>query len=266
MFPVPRPLIAAHRGAVGLAPENTIAAFDHAVDAGADLVELDVHLTRDGGLVAVHDVTTTRTTGRAHFVHELTVAQLRSLDAGAGSRIPTLDEVLAWARDRVYLNLDARNYPALDHDRTTETAEAVVDAIERAGVVDQVIVQCLDHQLARAVHARWLAITVGITQHGRLHDPVGVARAAGAQLISGDAAFTTGELVAELHAGGIGLMTSAELRLPGLHDEPHILRATTERLLEAGVDIVVTDDVATTCAVRATSAERAPDGATVPVP
>jgi glycerophosphoryl diester phosphodiesterase len=249
----PSPLIAAHRGALDKAPENTFAAFELAVRAGADMIELDVHPTRDGQLVVIHDVTTTRTTGRRHWVGDLTGEQVTALDAGvwvgpgfAGERIPTLEQVLQWAKDRVYLNLDVRHYPALDVYRTAEMIDTLAATIEQAGVAGQVVVQCLDHQFAWDVRRRSPALAVGITQHGRPVDAVALARAAGATLVSGDAAFTTATLVAQLHDAGIGWMCSAELRLPGAPDVPPALRGTTARLRECAVDIVVTDDIVAT--------------------
>ena len=74
--------IVAHRGASYDAPENTLAAHTLAWEQGADLVETDVHLTRDGELIVVHDKTTQRTTGQPGVVAELTLAELRALDAG----------------------------------------------------------------------------------------------------------------------------------------------------------------------------------------
>lgn len=184
---------------------------------------------------------------------DLTGEQVTALDAGswfaprfATERIPTLRQVLAWASGRVYLNLDVRNYPALGCYDTAATAAELASVIDRAGAADQVIVQCLDHQLAREVHERYPRVGVGITVHGRPADIVAMARAAGATLISGDAAFATPALAAELHRAGIGLMTSAELRLPGMPDDGAVLASSTARLQAAGVDIVVTDDPAAT--------------------
>jgi glycerophosphoryl diester phosphodiesterase len=77
------PLLVAHRGGSGLAPENTLAAFRNAVETwGADMIELDVHASRDGHCVVIHDATVDRTTDRSGRVEELTIAQLRDLDAG----------------------------------------------------------------------------------------------------------------------------------------------------------------------------------------
>lgn len=92
----------AHRGAADDAPENTIAAFNLAWQQGADGIEGDFHLTRDGEIVCIHDADTNRTAGQARKVAEATLAELRQLDVGSwkgeqwrGTRIPTLDEVLA---------------------------------------------------------------------------------------------------------------------------------------------------------------------------
>jgi glycerophosphoryl diester phosphodiesterase len=97
-----RPRIVAHRGASHDAPENTLAAFHRAWDAGVECVELDVHLTSDGVPVIIHDADTKRTTGKPGKVAAQTLAELRALDAGswksaafAGERIPTLAEALA---------------------------------------------------------------------------------------------------------------------------------------------------------------------------
>jgi glycerophosphoryl diester phosphodiesterase len=97
-----RTAIIAHRGASHDAPENTVAAFRLAWEQGADACELDIHQTRDGRIVAIHDPDTKRTTGLARRVADLTLAELRTLDAGrwkspafAGEPIPTLGEMLA---------------------------------------------------------------------------------------------------------------------------------------------------------------------------
>lgn len=94
--------IAAHRGASYDAPENTLAAQKLAWEQGADAVETDIHLTRDGQIIVCHDKTTRRTTGREGSIAGLSLAELRSLDAGAwkaprfaGEKLPTLEEQLA---------------------------------------------------------------------------------------------------------------------------------------------------------------------------
>src|SRR5436309_263912 len=108
------PFIVAHRGASALAPENTLAAFRRALEAGAPAVECDVHLTADGAPIVIHDARVDRTTNGTGEVASLTLAALRALDAGgwfdprfAGERLPTLEETLAIAagRSRVFVEL-----------------------------------------------------------------------------------------------------------------------------------------------------------------
>jgi glycerophosphoryl diester phosphodiesterase len=106
----------AHRGASGTFPENTLSAFRAAIAAGADMCELDVQLTRDGAVVVIHDDTVERTTDGAGEVAELTLAELKRLDAGAkfkggaikGEQIPTLDEVFSATSGKCGLNIELK--------------------------------------------------------------------------------------------------------------------------------------------------------------
>ena len=93
--------IFAHRGSKGPHPENTLASFKEAVRVGSDGIELDVHLTKDGHLVVIHDETVDRTTNGTGEIRNLTLAEIKAMDAGswfhnkyAGEKIPTLEEVL----------------------------------------------------------------------------------------------------------------------------------------------------------------------------
>lgn len=108
------PAVIAHRGAAHDAPENTLAAFKLAWQQGADGIEGDFHLTRDGEIVCIHDADTKRTAGQAKKVAEATLAELRQLDVGSwkgepwrGARIPTLHEVLATVPEgkRVFIEI-----------------------------------------------------------------------------------------------------------------------------------------------------------------
>ncbi|GIH19396.1 glycerophosphodiester phosphodiesterase [Rugosimonospora africana] len=87
--------ITGHRGAMGYMPENTLASYRQAVQDGVDEIELDLRLSKDGHIVLLHDSTVDRTTDGHGAVEDLTLAELQSLDAGAGERIPTFDEALA---------------------------------------------------------------------------------------------------------------------------------------------------------------------------
>lgn len=105
--PNSNPIVIAHRGASGTAPENTLAAFELGIQYKADQLELDVHLSKDGEVIVIHDATVDRTTNGTGKVEELTLADLKKLDAGSwkdnqytNEPIPTLDEVLKLVKGR----------------------------------------------------------------------------------------------------------------------------------------------------------------------
>ncbi len=113
----PRPCIFAHRGASAYAPENTLAAFELALEHGAPALELDVKLSADGHVVVIHDPTVDRTTNGRGKVARLTLAELRTLDAGSffsekyrGEKIPTLEEVFELVGKRALINIELTNY------------------------------------------------------------------------------------------------------------------------------------------------------------
>ncbi|UUS29887.1 MULTISPECIES: glycerophosphodiester phosphodiesterase [Streptomyces] len=90
-----------HRGVMGVEPENTLRSFVRAERAGMDAIELDLHLSKDGALVVMHDAEVDRTTDGTGPVADLTLAELRGLDAGRGERVPVLDEVLDAVRSPI---------------------------------------------------------------------------------------------------------------------------------------------------------------------
>jgi glycerophosphoryl diester phosphodiesterase len=114
---LPQPVIFAHRGASAYAPENTLAAFELAIEHGADAIELDTKLSADGTAIVIHDPTVDRTTGAQGKVKEMSLAQLRSLDAGSfkaakfhGEKIPMLEEVFEAVGRRAFINAELTNY------------------------------------------------------------------------------------------------------------------------------------------------------------
>lgn len=138
----------AHRGASAEAPENTLAAFAAAEAAGADGIELDVHLSRDGVPVVIHDDTVDRTTSGRGAVVRLSLSELRRLDAGswfanrfAGEPVPTLEEVLHWAEGRLRLNLEVKEYAA---------GQAILELLPRYPHA-RILVSSFDHKLLAAL-------------------------------------------------------------------------------------------------------------------
>jgi glycerophosphoryl diester phosphodiesterase len=121
----------AHRGASAHEPENTLRAFERAIQMGATMLELDIHLSRDGHPIVIHDATVTRNTNRKSQVKDMTLKQIKELDAGKGERVPTLTEVIDLARDRAKLYIELKGQ---------RTPGPVVDTLNSMVFEDQVIV------------------------------------------------------------------------------------------------------------------------------
>lgn len=148
----PRPLLVAHRGASTIAPEHTIPAYEAALEAGADVLELDVHLSADDQLVVIHDARLERTTDGRGAVREHTLRELKRLDAGRwfgrafrGQRIQTLSEVLERFRDRAAFGVELRAgsdfYPGIE--------ERALTLLQIYEVVDRTLVASFDHHALR---------------------------------------------------------------------------------------------------------------------
>jgi glycerophosphoryl diester phosphodiesterase len=119
------PKIYGHRGASAYAPENTMAAFQLAIEHNADGFELDVMLSNDGEVVVIHDDTVDRTTNGTGRVKDLTLDELRALDAGDGEKIPTLAEVFEKFGDRVLVNIELKNYSSIFDSLPVKVANLV---------------------------------------------------------------------------------------------------------------------------------------------
>lgn len=159
------PFIWAHRGASARAPENTLAAFDLAREDGADGIELDVHLSRDGIPVVIHDETLERTTNGRGAVSSLRASELRRLDAGrwfapafAGERIPLLSEVLAWAGEDMPLNVELKTLRAGE-----ATLRLLKDYPRR-----RVLVSSFNHRLLAALREAEPRLPLGFLCDARL--------------------------------------------------------------------------------------------------
>jgi glycerophosphoryl diester phosphodiesterase len=129
---LPRPAILAHRGASAYAPENTLAAFKLALEQSADGVELDAMLCADGDVVVIHDNRVDRTTDGSGTVAEMTLAELRQLDAGSwfsdefkGERLPTLAEVFEAVGNVTIINVELKNYASLWDNLPNKAVELV---------------------------------------------------------------------------------------------------------------------------------------------
>jgi glycerophosphoryl diester phosphodiesterase len=200
--------IVGHRGAAGCAPENTLAAFREGLAQGADVIELDVQLTADGYVAALHDDTLERTTNGRGPAAQLTLAELKKLDAGswfdprfAGESIPTLDEVLEWARGRAPLFIELK--PTLTP--SPALGAAVVERLSAFRMMDQAMVIAFDHEALRRVREHTPRLTLGALLRELPDDPAAHARAIGANVLMPAWGMVTPGLVQACHAAGLGV-------------------------------------------------------------
>ncbi|SFI69948.1 glycerophosphoryl diester phosphodiesterase [Paenibacillus sp. UNC496MF] len=201
--------IVAHRGCSGAAPENTLAAFKLALEEpGIAIIELDVHVSKDGVPVVIHDHTLERTTNGTGRVDAHTLEELRRLDAGsafapefAEERIPTLEEALELAKGRCKLHVElkmlAREYAGIE--------EKVIALVRRHGMQQEVVLSSFNHDSMKLAHELDPSIETGLIFLGK---PVLLAeqlRHAGASSLSMHQAFLTRELADEMAGLGIDL-------------------------------------------------------------
>ncbi len=238
----PLPLIVAHRGAPTERPENTLAAFEAALDAGARAVEFDVRMTADGHAVVIHDPSLDRMTDHDGLIRDHTLADvLGARIAGSDDRahaVPTLHETLAMLSGRAAVDIEIKNIPGEpDFDPVQEVAVSLVHrALDDVGFVGDVIISSFNpRSIAMSREARpdlptGLLTDVGVDAAAALHF-------AGEQghrwvLPFAERVVEHGDrFAAQVHDAGLLLGT-------WIVDEPAEARA----LLAAGVDAVATNE------------------------
>lgn len=223
-----------HRGSAGTHPENTMVSFQAASDAGADGIELDIQLTKDGIPVIIHDETIDRTTDGTGWVRDFTYEELKEYDAGSnfhkdfkGERIPSLEEFLEWAVDKsLLLNLELKNgivhYPGLE--------KIVLRLADKYQLKNRVIISSFNHYSLKEIRKLDQEIETALLFMEGLYEPWNYAKTVEAQ---GLHCFLP-VAVPELLAG------AAEARMPvrpfTVNEEKHI-----DSLIKAGCSAIITD-------------------------
>ncbi len=198
------PVVEAHRGDSENAPENTPAAFKKAMGLAVEWIELDVHPTRDGRLVVLHDPTLDRTTDGSGPVAEMSLREVRELDAGswfgrefAGERIPTLDEVVdLLAPTPTRLNIEVKDAPGIEL-----VAQEVAALLRRAGCERRYVVSSFDLAALEAVRKTAPEITLALIGNGP--EILDVALSEDIPWIHANWTTAYPDVVASAHAGGI---------------------------------------------------------------
>jgi glycerophosphoryl diester phosphodiesterase len=225
-----RPMVVAHRGATDRAPECTLAAFEAAVAAGADAIELDVQLTADGVPVVIHDERLDRTTSATGAVRAHTWEQIARLDAGswfdaafAGEPVPRLADVVAWAHARdVLLLVELKTSPVHDLDTAPVLAE-----LFGTGNHPGIILYASDHVLVSDLARRLPHVARGVIVNEHTPFINDMSDSAGADLLSQSMWSLTPRTVRDAHARG--RLVSAEARST----------SDVATLGEWGVDLIV---------------------------
>lgn len=223
----PRPLVIAHRGASGHLPENTLPAYELAVAQGADMIEIDLHRTRDAAVVITHDEDLAGLGGRGEIA-DASLAEVRALDAGRGERVPVLAEVLDRFGPRIAFNLELKRgkraeYPGVE-------AEALAAAQSRGILARTLFSSFYDPVLARlrglSSHAR-IALLLSPQDAER---PIERALRLGAEAINPWRGLARRELIEAAHGEGLAVYVFTV-------DEV----GEMERLLALGVDGLFTN-------------------------
>jgi glycerophosphoryl diester phosphodiesterase len=246
-----RILVEGHRGARARLPENTIPAFEYAIRVGADVLELDLAVTKDNVLVVSHDPALeppvcTGPRPKA-VIRELTLEQVRQWDCGAqqnpnfrnqrpvpGTRIPTLDEVFSLAGQGTFeFNVEMKSFP--DKPEYTPSpeifAEMVLRQIRKHHLEKRVVVQSFDFRTLRAMRAQAPEIRLAALTENDPRDFATIAKEAEANIISPHYRLVTPEKTAAAHKAGLQVV-------PWTANTPQ----EWERLARAGVDAIITDD------------------------
>ena len=227
------PLILAHRGAAGERPENTLAAFRRALEVGADGIEFDVQLTKDGELVVIHDERLDRTTNGTGWVKDHTLAALQALDAGRWfsqayreERIPLLAEVLALAAPACVINVELKNsrvpYPGIE--------SKVIEALKGVDALGKTIVSSFNHDSLQRVKAIDPSARIGYLYQVPWRSPIARALQLGAEGIHPPRLAVSRRLVLRAHRAGLAV------RAWTVNRPKHL-----QQMMALGVDAIMTD-------------------------
>jgi glycerophosphoryl diester phosphodiesterase len=213
--------IIGHRGARGLEPENTMRSFRKALELGVDYIECDVHMTKDGHIILMHDHTVDRTTSGSGPVNSFTFDEIRKLDAGKGETIPTLQELLDLTRGKVKLHIELKD----------ETAtKPTVHLVEKNGMGGEVFLTSGKTETLKRVRELNASIPTEHIFGEPPDDAIDRALSVGSKRISCHISHLTGELVQKAHKSGLHVIAW-----------PPNTVEDARKAVECGVDLICTD-------------------------
>ncbi len=253
------PVIIGHRGYRAGYPENTLASFSAAMAAGADMIELDVTLSRDRQVVVIHDDTLDRTTSGFGPIHQATLQELRKLDAGswfdsrfAGESLPTLEEVLILAGGKIRINVEIKSSAWESGFPEDAIERQVIDLIRRHDLLDSTLVS--------SFHAGFLENITNLPVRPEI--AFITDRSAPPDML--DTCKRLGVFSWHPHFRSLNQQLIDSAHAQGLRIFPYTVNAIDDmlKLVNMGVDGVITDDPGT--AVASLAADRRNSGSISP--
>jgi glycerophosphoryl diester phosphodiesterase len=224
---VSAPLVIAHRGASARRPENTLPAYALAVEMGADMIEIDLHRTRDGAIVITHDEELAGLGGRGEIA-EATLDEVRALDAGGGERVPTLPEVLEGFGDSIDFNLELKRGRHAEYE---SLERETLDEVERRGLLPRTLFSSFFDPVLKRLRELSPEARIGFLVSQRFPArALERARAVGAEALHPQAPLVTRELVRDAHGEGLAVYVFTV----DSHEE-------MRRMLDLGVDGLFTN-------------------------
>jgi glycerophosphoryl diester phosphodiesterase len=197
------PLVIAHRGASAARPENTLSAFELALEQGADMIEIDLHRTRDGALVVAHNAGLERLGGRGE-IGNATLAEIRQLDAGEGQKVPTLDEVLDRFGARIPFNLELKRGRKAEY---SGLEGVTLEAVKRRGLLDQTLFSSFEDAVLERLRALGRNVRIGVlVARGSPARWLERARAVDAETVHFQRTLVKRDVVAAAHAANLGAL------------------------------------------------------------
>jgi len=226
--------IIGHRGGVAGYPENTLAAFKKAVELGADGVEFDVHLTKDGEIVVIHDESIERTMNGSGLVKDHTLAELRAMNVGEffsrdfkEQKIPTLREVLEVVKDLEIINIELKNYLVYPNFE-----EKVLKLVNEFEIRDKVIISSFNHYSLEKIKKIQPTIETGALMVAKIINPADYVFKRGFDTLHMNFLTVDQEIIEKAHFMGLKICAYTVNYSESAAD-----------LLEKGVDMIITDDI-----------------------
>ena len=221
--------ITAHRGSSLRAPENSLSAIRAAIEDGAHVAEIDVQETADGAVVVIHDTDLRRIAGDPRGIWDVSLSEIQALDAGtwfgpdfAGERIPTLEQAIELARGRIVLNIELKFN---GHDE--QLVERVLDIVRREGFADEAVITSLNYPALQAVRR----ITTDVPTGFIVASTVTNITRLDVDFLAIDRRLATPAFIRTAQRA------SKEVHVWTVNDRP-----TMQRLIELGVDNIMTDE------------------------